>query len=159
MALVKAIFKDKIIAQSVLAKSVEEFIMFTGSCLCKAITFEAQETPNLVFNCHCSRCRKSHGSAFATQVFASKASLNFTSGHEKLSEYQSTGGVRTFCSICGSRLMNYAANGNGDYLSVAISAIDEPHQFAPIADCFVSNKAPWSELDTNIEQYSELPNL
>ncbi len=32
-----------------------------GKCLCGKIEFEAQEIPGMVFNCHCSRCRISHG--------------------------------------------------------------------------------------------------
>ena len=86
-----------------------------GKCLCGVIEFNAEEVPDLVFNCHCSRCRVSHGADYATQAFAVRSSLEFTKGREFLSEYESTGGIRTFCSKCGSRLMNYA-KADGDYL-------------------------------------------
>lgn len=130
--------------------------MFIGSCLCKSVEFQAVEKPGLVFNCHCSRCRKSSGAAFATQVFAQRSTLNFTKGKELITEYESTGGMRIFCSKCGSRLMNYG-KGDVDYLSVAISAIDTPVDIKPSADCFISNKYSWTSIDENIVQHNELP--
>ncbi|MGV2831836.1 GFA family protein [Myxosarcina sp. GI1(2024)] len=128
----------------------------TGSCVCGAIVFEVTAIPGVVFNCHCTRCRKSHGAAFATQAFAVRKSLNFIRGEEYLKEYESTKGIRTFCSICGSRLMNYAKDG-ADYLSVALSCIDSPHQEKPIAHAFVANKAGWHQPSQDIPSYSGLP--
>ena len=131
-------------------------IMIKGSCLCEKIQFEANELPNMVFNCHCSRCRKAHGSAFATQIFAVKDSLKFIKGKDALTEYDSTGGIRTFCSACGSRLMNYGKEGT-DYLSVAISAIDNADEFKPTADCFTKNKIGWVKLDDKVKSWDEFP--
>jgi hypothetical protein len=132
--------------------------MIKGSCLCGEISFEAQEISGMVFNCHCSRCRKSHGSAFATQVFAVRDSLKFIKDHDLLKEYDSVGGIRTFCSACGSRLMNYGKDG-GDYLSVAISAIDNQPELGASADCFSADKLAWVKLDESIEQFDEFPEL
>jgi hypothetical protein len=130
--------------------------VFRGKCLCGDIEFQAEEVPGMVFNCHCTRCRKSTGSAFATQVFAQRSSLKFIKGKDKLTEYESTGGMRTFCSKCGSRLMNYG-KGDVDYLSVAISSIEEPNKLRPNADCFLSTKLDWCEKDKGIESFDEFP--
>lgn len=132
--------------------------MLNGKCLCGEIQFRAQETPGIVFNCHCSRCRKSTGSAFATQVFAQRKTLEFIKGRDKLTEYESTGGIRTFCSNCGSRLMNYG-KGDVDYLSISISAIDEPNELRPTADCFLSTKLPWCKTDQDIKSFDGFPDL
>ncbi|MBI3562857.1 MAG: GFA family protein [Gammaproteobacteria bacterium] len=83
--------------------------MINGSCLCGAIEYEVEEIPGKIYNCHCSQCRKSHGAAFATQVFARGATLRFIKGEELLKEYRQVPGhgvIRAFCSKCGSRLMN-----------------------------------------------------
>lgn len=127
-----------------------------GKCLCGEIEFVAQEVAGLVFNCHCSRCRRSHGADYATQAFAARSSLQFLKGEELLKEYDSGGGLRTFCSNCGSRLMNYAKEG-GDYLSVAIACLDESYQGQAIAHCFVNSKAPWHTPSADIESHEELP--
>lgn len=115
----------------------------TGACLCGAIAFTAEAIPGLVFNCHCARCRISHGAAFATQAFAVRSSLRFLRGREQLGEYESTGGIRAFCANCGSRLMNYAKHG-GNYLSVAIACLEDPTPH-PVADAFLDSKASWYE--------------
>lgn len=109
-----------------------------------------------MFNCHCTRCRKSHGAAFATQAFAVRNSLKFIRGEEALKEYESTGGIRTFCSDCGSRLMNYAKD-NGDYLSIALSCIDTPHNLKPVAEVCISSKVDWNDLSDQIPHYDQLP--
>ena len=127
----------------------------TGKCLCGAIEFRATEIPGMVFNCHCSRCRKSHGADYATQAFAIRSSLQFIKGQNNLKEYESTGGIRAFCSICGSRLMNYAKDG-GDYLSIAIACLDS-YKGKPVAHCFTDSKASWHELSTDLPVYKGLP--
>jgi len=127
-----------------------------GKCLCGKIEFAAQAMPELVFNCHCSRCRVSHGADYATQAFAIRDSLKFSKGQDLLTEYESTGGIRTFCSNCGSRLMNYAKDG-GDYLSIAISCLDSSYQGEAVAHCFAGSKAPWHQLSENIPSFEELP--
>ena len=128
----------------------------TGNCLCGEIEFTAQEIPEVVFNCHCSMCRTSHGSDYATQAFAVRSSLVFTKGKEKLKEYESIGGIRAFCSNCGSRLMNYAKEG-GDYLSVAIACLDDTYEGKAVAHCFVESKAPWHTPNAEIPSFDGFP--
>ncbi len=127
-----------------------------GKCLCGKIEFEAQEIPGMVFNCYCYRCRISHGADYATQAFAVRDSLKFIKGKEYLKEYESTGGIRAFCSICGSRLMNYAKDG-GDYLSIAIACLDSSYQGKAVAHCFTGSKAPWHNPSSDIPSYEGLP--
>jgi len=128
----------------------------TGKCLCGEIEFTAEEIPEMVFNCHCSRCRKSHGSDYATQAFAVRNSLRFIMGQDKLKEYNSTGGIRTFCSNCGSRLMNYAKEG-GDYLSIAIACLDDTYTGKAQAHCFTSSKAVWHTPAQEIPGFESFP--
>lgn len=131
--------------------------MIKGSCVCESIEFEAELMPGVIYNCHCVRCRKSHGAAFATQVFAVKDSLNFLKGKDLLKEYQVGVGIRTFCSVCGSRLMNYADE-TVDYLSISASVIDTPINSKPVAgECFVSQKLDWVELLDEVPAYEKLP--
>lgn len=130
--------------------------MLKGSCLCRGIKFEFQDLPGKVFTCHCSLCRKSSGTAFATQAFGKRSTLKFLQGRELLQEYHTPGGVRAFCSKCGSRLMNYA-RGASDYLSVAVSAIDGEYPGRPVAHAFVGSKAKWHEPSTDIPRFDDLP--
>lgn len=133
--------------------------MIKGSCLCGAIEFEAEEIPGKIYNCHCSQCRKSHGAAFATQAFVRGATLRFIKGKEYLKEYKQfaeNGGIRAFCSICGSRLMNYLPDKN-IYLSVALSSIDSSFEGKPVAHAFVGSKASWHHPSEDIPSYETVP--
>lgn len=127
-----------------------------GTCLCGGIEFEVDEIPGLVFNCHCSRCRKAHGAAFASLALADRATLRFLRGRELLAEYDSSAeGIRTFCSRCGSRLMNWQKD-DGPYLGVSIACLDG-YEGRPTAHCFVDSKAPWHEPSTDIPAFGGLP--
>lgn len=130
--------------------------MVKGSCLCRGIKFEFEDAPGMVFNCHCSLCRKSHGAAFSTQAFGRRSSLKFLQGKDLLKEYHSPGGVRAFCVNCGSRLMNYG-RGASDYLSVALSAIDGDYKGKPVAHAFVASKAHWHEPSADLPRFDGLP--
>ena len=133
--------------------------MTKGSCLCGAIEYEVQEIPGKVYNCHCSQCRKSHGAAFATQAFAHGETLRFTRGEEHLKEYRQHaghGGIRAFCSHCGSRLMNYFPD-KQIYLSVALSSVDSGFDGKPVAHAFVGSKASWHQPSDDIPSFEAIP--
>ena len=129
-----------------------------GSCLCDAIEYEVELISDKIFNCHCSMCRKSHGAAFATQAFAKGETLKFFKGEDILAEYQGRRGIRTFCSKCGSRLMNYAAD-KSQYLSVALSSVDSVIDVQPIAHAFTGSKAFWHEPSDDIPSFKVLPRV
>ena len=131
--------------------------MVKGSCLCGGIKYEVELIPEKIYNCHCSQCRKYHGSAFATQAFAKGSTLKFIQGEELLKEYRGKLGIRAFCSICGSRLMNYAADKNM-YLSIALSTLDDEVHYGPVAHAFVGSKASWHQPSEDIPSYEEIPN-
>jgi hypothetical protein len=131
-------------------------MMTKCSCLCGAIEFEVEALPDMVFNCHCLRCRKSHGAAFSTQIVANKKTLKFIKGKEFLSEFRVPTAIRTFCAKCGSKLMNYDGGDNG-YLSLSVSAIDTSIDIRPIGECFVGEKFDFVTLDNSIPHYARLP--
>ncbi len=135
--------------------------MIRGSCLCGVIAYEVAPLTGKIFNCHCSQCRKSHGAAFATQAFADGKTLKLLKGEEFLKEYSGHGGVRAFCSVCGSRLMNYALD-KSLYLSVALSCVDgdedgKPYAGKPVAHAFVDSKAAWHRPSEDIPSYPGIP--
>ena len=130
--------------------------LIKGSCLCGGIEYEVEPIPQKIYNCHCSQCRKSHGAAFATQALAKGETLKFLKGEELLKEYTGHGGVRAFCSNCGSRLMNYAPD-KSLYLSVALSSVDSAYNGKPIAHANVDSKASWHNPSPDIPSYPGMP--
>lgn len=41
-----------------------------GSCLCGAVTYQVSTPLKAITHCHCKKCQKSHGAAFATYASA-----------------------------------------------------------------------------------------
>ena len=76
-----------------------------GSCLCGAIRFEIAGPIRDVGNCHCSICRRSHGTPFSTYAQVASADLRVLSGEGSIRRYRSSEPVeRGFCGECGSHL-------------------------------------------------------
>src|SRR3954449_11868549 len=77
--------------------------MATGTCLCGDIRFRLDGPFQTMMHCHCSRCRKHHGSAFATFVGAPAKGFAWLSGHDRITTWTApNGSARHFCLKCGS---------------------------------------------------------
>ena len=78
----------------------------TGSCLCGDIRWECNPDPESgMRHCHCSICRKVHGSPFATFLWVEASDFRWLAGEEALARYRATPDSvyeRTFCPRCGS---------------------------------------------------------
>lgn len=75
--------------------------MHHGRCLCGQIEYEIDGDIGTIAYCHCSFCRRTSGSAFASN--ATILADTFRSGASLLEEYEaSPGKFRGFCSNCGS---------------------------------------------------------
>ena len=77
--------------------------MPTGGCLCGEVRYEIDGNISIIWFCHCSKCRKSRGSAFVTAAMCEKKQFRWISGEDAISEYRTDSGyVTRFCSACGS---------------------------------------------------------
>lgn len=118
--------------------------MYKGSCLCGAVTFELSAEPRTVSHCHCKMCQKQHGSAFATYASVPKNKLNYVSGEEKLTIYNSSGNIkRKFCSLCGSNIEWSGSKNHPEWSSIAVASLDTPFDSKNIKDIYVESKACW----------------
>ncbi|MFV2056392.1 MAG: GFA family protein [Thiohalomonadales bacterium] len=64
------------------------------------------EIGNIIY-CHCSKCRKAQGSAFATNGNLDKNEFNIVSGRNDLTGYESNPGqIKYFCKHCGSPILS-----------------------------------------------------
>ena len=77
--------------------------MPTGTCLCGNIQFRLDGPFQMMMHCHCSRCRKHHGSAFATFVGAPATGFEWLRGKSEIATWAAPNGYpRYFCPTCGS---------------------------------------------------------
>src|SRR5476651_1641214 len=111
-----------------------------GSCLCGAVTYEVSVQLKAVSHCHCVKCRKSHGAAFATYASAPRSAVSVASRVDALRRYQSSAGV--------TRLFWSDSNGAfPDWISIAIGTLDTPFHAVKQRHTCVSSKASWFEIE------------
>jgi hypothetical protein len=127
--------------------------MYRGSCLCGAVTLALQGSIESIIHCHCSRCRKSTGSAYATNGFIEKSALIINSGEQQIVSYESAPGKRRhFCQICATPI--YSSNAQDPTrLRIRLGVLDSDISERPISHNFVSSKANWEELDADLPRY------
>lgn len=127
-----------------------------GSCLCGAVTYAVGGPFNMMVHCHCSMCRKHHGSAFATFVGAPLVSFKWLSGEEQIDSFVSSeNGRRNFCRHCGSVTPTLIKE--MDLALVPAGNLDGDPGLRPQSHLFVGSKAPWYSITDELPQHEEYP--
>ena len=119
-----------------------------GSCLCGAISFVCEFPTKWCCHCHCSLCRKSHGSAFVTWFGVASEQFKFLSGDtpEELGVYHSTpDATRKFCKTCGSHLIFESQRWPGE-IHLTVASLLGPLDRNPKIHVFCSDAAEWLDL-------------
>jgi hypothetical protein len=129
-----------------------------GSCLCGAVEYTIAGTPLLLENCHCSMCRKAHGSAYATFAKVGRADFSYTKGADAVVAYQSSPEVtRSFCRQCGAKFTFDWPSAAPDHLWVAAGTFDDDPGMKPECHIFVNSKADWFEIADSLPQHATYP--
>ena len=127
--------------------------MYVGACLCGGIRFEILGGIRNIVYCHCSRCRKAQGSAFAANGIVATADFRMSTGESLLTGYESTPGqTKFFCRTCGSPIMSKSM-ARPDQVRVRLGAIDSDLTERPMAHIFATSKANWEEIAGDLPQY------
>ena len=128
--------------------------MNRGSCLCGDITWVVSGPPTLLSNCHCSMCRKLHGSAFATFMGVAADDFRWESGEDVVATYESSpGGGRPFCPRCGAVVPTVM----GDAVFMPAGNVAGPLERAIDSHMFVDSKAAWHTITDSAPQFSDYP--
>lgn len=127
--------------------------MYKGGCLCGAIRFEIHGEIRDIVYCHCSRCRKAQGSAFATNGNVASDAFRIVSGEDLISAYESTPGeFKCFCKVCGSPILSRRQD-RPDRVRVRLGTIDSDIDERPRAHIFATSKANWETICGDLPQY------
>jgi hypothetical protein len=109
-----------------------------------------------MIHCHCSMCRKQHGTGFATFAVAPLAGFRWTSGEDRLVRYQSSpNGVRTFCSVCGSA--GPTAMPEYGVVAAPAASLEGELGIKPQSHIFTGSKAPWDAITDALPQHEAYP--
>jgi len=132
----------------------------SGTCLCRAVEFAVDAAPLGVVNCHCSLCRRSRGTAFATTVLAPPQHFRWRRGEDRVASYASPAPSRhrtDFCTDCGSFVPTLMQE--SPWALLPAGAIDKTPAPLPAMHIYVASKAPWHEITDPWPQFDELPPL
>ena len=128
----------------------------TGSCLCGAVHYEIAGKPVWAHNCHCRRCRKIRGAAFASNLFAPLDTFRWTRGEDRLRSWKLPEAERfthVFCGVCGSSLP--FLNTERGLVVVPMGSLDVDPEHAPDAHIYVDSKAPWFAITDELPRHPE----
>lgn len=127
--------------------------MYQGSCLCGAVVLEVSGPIQAIIHCHCSKCRKSSGTAYATNGFVAAAALHIKTGQEHIHFYEmSPGKKRHFCKVCASPIFS-SNNSTPELLRLRLGILDSDIEERPMSHNFVSSRANWDDLDADLPRY------
>jgi hypothetical protein len=130
----------------------------TGACLCGAVGFEVQGGLHRVVHCHCSLCRRSRGTPFASTLFTSPDRFRFTRGRERIRPYRLPA-PRTyetdFCTACGSLVPTVVPDFR--FVLIPAGALDTPLSPLPGVHIYVGSRASWHEITDSEPRFEEMP--
>jgi hypothetical protein len=136
--------------------------MIKGSCPCGAVPFEIDQAVGPFELCHCSRCRKVSGSAFAAGVGVRAEHFRLLAGQDLINTYEAPILRRppayrnSFCSRCGSPVPNPRAG--DEQFEVPAGLLDDDPGLKPDKHIFIELNAPWFDITDSLPQY-DLPAL
>jgi hypothetical protein len=129
-----------------------------GSCLCKTVQYEV-EVPFVRFvYCHCSRCRKATGSAYAANGFAKPENFHWIQGESAIRRYDLPEAKRfglQFCSICGCKVPHLTRDGAG--MVIPAGSLDDDPETKPQRAIFWASRAPWFLDNSEVPQHDAMP--
>ena len=134
----------------------EEMQNFTGSCLCRAVSYKSKTAALRIFSYHHEDCRKCSGAPYLTNIFVKEASL-YIQGNLKSYIHQSESGKRftkTFCEKCGCQMFSFN-EGRPWLVRIHAETLNELEVIKPQGDVWVSKKPPSIKMDATLDQFEK----
>jgi uncharacterized glyoxalase superfamily protein PhnB len=119
-----------------------------GACLCGAVRFAIDRAVGPFELCHCTRCRKSSGSAYVAGLGVDVADLRFVQGREHVTTFElpvrdrPPAYRRTFCRRCGSPVPDPEPRGR--WLEIPAGLLEGDPVLRPDRHIFVEHRAAWT---------------
>ncbi len=122
-------------------------MMNEASCLCGGVRWSQRGPLGAMSHCHCGRCRKAHGSAFATYVAGRRDGFGLHA-EVPIGRYEtSPRGFRHFCTRCASVV---PGEPKGEWVFLPAGNFHADPGVRPRSHLFVASKAPWYTIDDSL---------
>ena len=130
-----------------------------GGCLCGVVRFEVAGELTQIELCHCAKCKKAYGAAFAATLYARREEFRWLAGEDRVASYdappeESPPAYRhSFCATCGGPLP--VLWDGFPLVEIPASLLDDVAGSRPAYHMFVTQKAPWHDIADDLPQHSE----
>jgi hypothetical protein len=128
--------------------------MSQATCLCGSVAWQLDGPLERMSHCHCSRCRKTHGAAFATYVMGPAERFRLRGSEHVVRWESSPGFFRCFCGRCGSVVPGDPFEG---LVFLPAGNFDDDPGVRPLAHIFAASKAPWFEIRDTLPRFDTYP--
>jgi hypothetical protein len=134
-----------------------------GGCACGRVRFRMESQPLIVHCCHCSRCQRQNGSAFAVNALVESDRVHLLQGEVVDIEVPSPSGANQIisrCPNCQVAVWSYylvMRGGIGKLVRfIRVGTLDDPGRLPPDVHIYTSSKLPWVVLPSDalaVEEY------
>jgi hypothetical protein len=129
--------------------------MHVGRCLCGGVEFSIAGDLAPIEICYCKQCQRAQGTAMATNIPVSVASLRILRGEQLIKSFESSPGKqRCFCGSCGSPIYSKRETLPG-VVRIRIGLLDGNPAAKPIAHFHTNSKPIWWAIGDDLPQRSE----
>lgn len=124
----------------------------TGACLCEGVRFEVTPPTKWCAHCHCTMCRRAHGTGVVTWFGAHSQSVRLLSGADLLRWYRSSPQARRgFCGHCGSMLFFEGERWPGE-THIARASVPGKIDREPAAHVFFDIHVDWLKFNDDLKK-------
>lgn len=130
----------------------------SGSCLCGEVTCNITGPFQRFYQCHCDRCQKKTGSAFASLLFTKYEAIEWVSGKENTKCYDLPNAERFrsgFCTTCGSQVPYQSRC--GQFLVTPAGFLNNDPQMVPQANIFWEERTCWYDSGQAADKFDQYP--
>jgi hypothetical protein len=128
----------------------------TGACLCGAVRWSYDAPFATMLHCHCTVCRKHHGSLFASVVVGPLTTFHWRDGTGKIGTWASSPRERrSFCTICGSKVPRVDTVSQRVFMPAG--ALEGELGIKPQMRIFVGSRPAWHEVHDSLPRYEAYP--
>lgn len=128
--------------------------MISGRCLCGGVAWQLDGAIELINYCHCTMCRRVHGTPFGAFAHAQANGFRWLRGEADIARFESSPGVfRCFCPVCGSTVPVIE---DGE-VTIPAGGIEGDPGVRPSVHIFVASKAPWYQIADGLPQHDGFP--
>ena len=125
--------------------------VFTGRCLCGAVTYQCGAPVLTPTFCHCESCRRVSGAHAVAWATVALDSFKILCGSVR-SHASSPPVVRQFCEQCGTQLTYFNVRWP-DTIDITITTLDRPDALIPAGHIWMEDALPWDRPADGLPQF------